>query len=255
FATGGDTFVLKLSPAGNGLVYSTYLGGSDSDRALAIAAGPGGLAVISGETYSTDFPLAGASVTSYHGGRDAFVAKITNSTQIAPGLVVLSSVAPMSAQIGSDLSYTFTVTNIGPAPVASVTVTDDLPRGLDFVSCSASVGGSCGGADNFRAVGFDSLPPGASVIVNIRARVNCSAPNGTLINRASASPSGLGVVFAEAAVTVTNRPPVITCPHFGAIHVSSPGGAAVGYGSPGVTDDCPGATVVCSPPSGSVFAL
>src|SRR5262249_25076981 len=43
--------------------------------------------------------------------------------------------------------------------------------------------------------------------------------------------------------------------HFGAIHVSSPGGAAVGYGSPGVTDDCPGATVVCSPPSGSVFAL
>ena len=32
-----DGFVTKLSPSGNSLVYSTYLGGSDSDVAWAIA--------------------------------------------------------------------------------------------------------------------------------------------------------------------------------------------------------------------------
>jgi uncharacterized repeat protein (TIGR01451 family) len=251
----GDAFVLKLSPAGNGVVYSTYLGGSDSDRALAIAAGPGGSAVIAGETYSTNFPLAGASVTSYHGGRDAFVARITDPTPITPGLVLLSSIAPSSAQPGSELTYTFTVTNIGPAAVGSVTVTDDLPRGVDLVSCSASRGGSCGGSGNSRIVGFDSLPPGGSAIITVVARVNCSAPSGSLVNHVTAAPSGLGIVSAESVVTVTNHAPVITCPRFGAIHVSSPGGAVVGYQLPGVTDDCPGASVVCSPPSGAVFAV
>ncbi|MEI2688932.1 MAG: SBBP repeat-containing protein [Anaerolineae bacterium] len=37
-----DAFVVKLNPAGSGLVYATFLGGSDYDYGNAIARGRGG---------------------------------------------------------------------------------------------------------------------------------------------------------------------------------------------------------------------
>src|SRR5262249_29815729 len=67
-----DAFVAKLSPAGDMLVYSTYLGGSVSpspypypypnnpniaaDTAFSIAVDPAGNAYVTGRTYSSDFP-------------------------------------------------------------------------------------------------------------------------------------------------------------------------------------------------------
>jgi hypothetical protein len=51
-------------------------------------------------------------------------------------------------------------------------------------------------------------------------------------------------------------PPVITCPA-DLVQAASPGNcsAVVTYPSPTVTDDCPGVTFVCSPPSGSSFPV
>lgn len=69
------------------LVYASYLGGADEDRASAIAVDSSGAAYITGDTLSTQasFPtgagfgsLPGA-YTSYSGGRDAFVAKVLPS--------------------------------------------------------------------------------------------------------------------------------------------------------------------------------
>ena len=51
-----DAFVTKLSPAGNALVYSTYLGGSDDDYGYGIAVDAAGAAYVTGYTYSTNFP-------------------------------------------------------------------------------------------------------------------------------------------------------------------------------------------------------
>lgn len=50
------TFVSKLSPEGNALVYSTYLGGSHSEYPGGIAVDDMGCAYVTGETYSKDFP-------------------------------------------------------------------------------------------------------------------------------------------------------------------------------------------------------
>ena len=73
-----DAFVTKLDATGSGLVYSTYLGGSNnSDNGLAIAVDGAGSAYVTGLTGSTDFPTtAGAAQTTYAGSGDAFVAKI-----------------------------------------------------------------------------------------------------------------------------------------------------------------------------------
>ena len=52
----GDCFVLKLNPAGNALVYSTYLPGADADACLALAIDSTGNAYVTGLTRSSDFP-------------------------------------------------------------------------------------------------------------------------------------------------------------------------------------------------------
>src|SRR3989475_3979252 len=73
-----DAFVTKLNPTGAVLVYSTYLGGTNSDVGLGIAVDSLGQAYVTGETFSADFPTtAGAFQPSSPGGfSDAFVTKL-----------------------------------------------------------------------------------------------------------------------------------------------------------------------------------
>ncbi|MGI9105987.1 MAG: SBBP repeat-containing protein [Pyrinomonadaceae bacterium] len=71
-----DAVVAKLSPTGSALLYSTYLGGEDSDIALDIAVDPMGNAYITGLTNSTDFPTQNPLQPSRRGIIDAFVAKL-----------------------------------------------------------------------------------------------------------------------------------------------------------------------------------
>jgi hypothetical protein len=72
-----DVFVAKLDASGSALVFSTYLGGSGSDRGRGIALGPMDSLYIAGFTSSTDFPTVNPFQGSYGGGDwDAFVAII-----------------------------------------------------------------------------------------------------------------------------------------------------------------------------------
>jgi uncharacterized membrane protein len=71
-----NAFVLKLNPAGNTLVYSTYLGGNASDNGNGIAVDGGGNAYVVGDTTSINFPATGFQKGN-HGGQDAFVAKLS----------------------------------------------------------------------------------------------------------------------------------------------------------------------------------
>jgi uncharacterized repeat protein (TIGR01451 family) len=70
-----DAFVAKLNATGSSLVYSTYLGGSSSDFAKAIAVDADGAAYVTGDTNSTDFNTVGA-IEGDEAGGDAFVSKL-----------------------------------------------------------------------------------------------------------------------------------------------------------------------------------
>src|SRR5580658_2409149 len=74
-AGGKNAFVVKLTPTGNGLAYSTYLGGNGSDAGNGIAVDSSGNAYITGDTTSTNFP-ATAYQKTYRGSQDAFVSKL-----------------------------------------------------------------------------------------------------------------------------------------------------------------------------------
>lgn len=74
-----DAFVVKLNSAGSSLLWSTFLGGEDSDqsRALILAGTGGGYAITTGWTDSDDFPTTSAAYdTTLDGSHDAFVSKL-----------------------------------------------------------------------------------------------------------------------------------------------------------------------------------
>jgi hypothetical protein len=78
----GDAFIAKLSPTGADLVYSTYLGGTDSDYAADIAIDSEGAAYITGTTASSDFPTLNAFQATHAGRYDVFVIKIDPSGMV-----------------------------------------------------------------------------------------------------------------------------------------------------------------------------
>ncbi len=80
-----DGFLTMLNPAGDSLAYSTYLGGALADQSTSIAVGKNcnGDVYLTGETYSTNFPLKN-TIQSYKGLGDAFVMKFTPG--IAPAI-------------------------------------------------------------------------------------------------------------------------------------------------------------------------
>jgi Beta-propeller repeat/Abnormal spindle-like microcephaly-assoc'd, ASPM-SPD-2-Hydin len=81
-ANGGgnyDAFVTKINSSGSALVYSTYLGGTESDKGFAIAVDSAGNAYVAGFTASRDFPTMNPLQPANGGLSDAFVTEINSS--------------------------------------------------------------------------------------------------------------------------------------------------------------------------------
>ncbi|MCB0227990.1 MAG: SBBP repeat-containing protein, partial [Anaerolineae bacterium] len=80
-----DAFVVKLPPAGDDLLFSTYLGGSaanggsGTDIGRAIAVDSSGTIFVGGETFAGDFPVVNAFQNQKRGQNnfsDGFVARL-----------------------------------------------------------------------------------------------------------------------------------------------------------------------------------
>ncbi|MFC2173376.1 SBBP repeat-containing protein, partial [Acidobacteriota bacterium] len=75
-----DAFVTKVNPAGTGLVFSTYLGGTGEDLAWGVAVDASSDAVyVVGETHSSDFPVVSSIQGALRGVEDGFVSKLDAS--------------------------------------------------------------------------------------------------------------------------------------------------------------------------------
>lgn len=82
--SGPDVFVSKLDPSGSNVLFSAYIGGDGSDRALGLAIDSQGRAIVCGDTTSGNFPTqggnSGPALQSALGGfSDAFVLALSNS--------------------------------------------------------------------------------------------------------------------------------------------------------------------------------
>lgn len=120
-AAGYDAFVAKLAPAGNALVYSTFLGGNGDDYGLAIAVDGGGHAYVTGDTASTDFPVTPDAFQSALGGLfNAFLVKI----HPAASSLRFSS---LFGGGGYETGYAVSLDGAGRTYVAGTSVSPDFP--------------------------------------------------------------------------------------------------------------------------------
>lgn len=116
---GVDGFVTKFDPNGNGL-YSTYLGGTGSDTAWAIAVDSSGDAFVTGSTASTNFPVTTGSFQTTSGGSgDAFI------TKLSPTLTTVFSTYLGGS--GTDVGYAIAVDAGGVIYVTGETASTNFP--------------------------------------------------------------------------------------------------------------------------------
>ena len=94
-----DAFIMKVKSDGSDILFSTYIGGSDYERAYDIKTIDRNMAVICGYTFSSDFPTTiGAYDTTFNPtglGGDGFILKINFST---PELVFSTFIGGSSSQ-------------------------------------------------------------------------------------------------------------------------------------------------------------
>jgi hypothetical protein len=117
---GNDAFVAKLDPTGAALVYSTYLGGSATDNGYRVAVDTDGSALVTGTTYSANFPLHNPYQPGRLGSNDAFVTRFTPNGQALTYSTYLG---------GSDVDYGngIAIDTLGRAYVVGYTFSTDFP--------------------------------------------------------------------------------------------------------------------------------
>ena len=140
-----NAFIAKLSADGTKLLYSTYLGGTNADAALAIATDAAGNAYVTGYTNSSNFPVSngvfqplfggsgGQFDTTYSSG-DAFAVKMSPT-----GSIVYSTF--LGGKL-DDIGYAIAIDGQGNAYVGGSTLSKNFPTMQAFQAQNAGFGGA-----------------------------------------------------------------------------------------------------------------
>jgi|GEM_PF-6802498 len=161
-----------------------------------------------------------------------------SSFNVGTTLVVCSAID----SAGNSNACTFTVTIQDTQPPVIGACPDNIVDSTAPGSCSKAVSWTVPSAtDNCAGVTVVCVPAPGSSFPKGDTTVTCTATDGAG-NTNSCS----------FTVTITDtEPPALVCPD---ITTNSPGNCeAVVVYAPTASDNCPGATVVCTPPSGSTF--
>jgi Beta-propeller repeat len=140
-----NVFVTKLNPAGNTILYSTYLGSSGFDNAAAIAIDKSGAAYVTGTIGAADFPTTpGAFVTTCTSiCNTGFLTKFLSNGTLVFSTFLGGSDSPADA---------IAVDATGEAYIAGSSGSNDLPTtaGAFQTTCSS---GDCGYVEKLNASG------------------------------------------------------------------------------------------------------
>lgn len=197
---GFDAFVTKLSPTGDGLLYSTYLGGSGADYGLAIGVDAAGSAYISGTTDSQDLPILSGFKSALSSGGDGFLAKFSPQGAALSYSTFLGGGRGLALAVGADGVYV-----AGSASSRSLETSSIHSRGLNQAS------------DAFLAKLVEDPESGA-------VNTDSSAPGVT--ERGMTTSSRKGAALASAAATAPAATGVIATPN--PVNFNLPFGSGVG---------------------------
>jgi hypothetical protein len=192
YGSNGDGFVTRFNPAGSGLIFSTYLGGSNLDQGQGITIDASGNAYITGPTSSHDFPVtAGAFQTICgNGGRhpcqNAFMTELSASGALLYS-TFLGGTGIDRGTIG-DFGSAIAVDGSGNAYLTGSSYSSDFS-----VTPAAFQTINAGSGDAFVA----KIQPVAGPV----------ATSTTLSSRPNPSTSGQPVTFTAVVNSVAGAPP------------------------------------------------
>ena len=173
--------VNDLLPAGYAFVSATpsvgsYVSGTGVWTIGALANGASATLTITATVLASGPYLNSASVTATtqdpNPNNNNASAGTTPAAQA--DLQVAKTVDNGAPNVGSNVTFTITVTNNGPGSAANVQVTDVLPAGYTFVSATPSVGSYDAGTGAWTGIG--TLASGGSATLAITATVRASGP-------------------------------------------------------------------------------
>jgi uncharacterized repeat protein (TIGR01451 family) len=136
-----EAYLTKIDPTQTGpasLVYSTYIGGSGTDRGTAVAVDSSGNAYVTGRTDSFDFPTFGPFQGTYGGAVDAFVSVLN---PMGTALIYSTFLGGGGFDVGNGI----VVDPSGNAYIAGETASANFPTNNGFQIVGA------GGSDAFVA--------------------------------------------------------------------------------------------------------
>ncbi len=119
-----NVFLTRLNPQGCGLEFSTYLGGSTTDVARAVATDSSGDSFLTGYTGSNNFPTQSPFQSATGGNNDVFVAEVPAVSGGVPSVCFSPSALTFSAQASTTTSAAMnaTLTNEGSAALSITSI-------------------------------------------------------------------------------------------------------------------------------------
>jgi uncharacterized protein (TIGR03437 family) len=136
FVRTGDAFVAKLNPTGNKLLYSTYLGGSQDDAALAVAIDAQGDAFVAGVTISMNFPVTPNAYQGFYRGGLGEPISVFGYPMWDPGDVFIAELNPSGSQLifatyyggtSDDAAFSIALDASNNIYIGGCTISPDLP--------------------------------------------------------------------------------------------------------------------------------
>ncbi len=112
-----DVFLTKLNAAGTAIIFSTYLGGDNTDRGYDVAVDGIGNPYVTGMTYSTDFPLENPFQEIVGVGAKVFVTKFN----------VAGTALAYSTHVGYGGAQSISIGSCGNAYVTGITTDPNFP--------------------------------------------------------------------------------------------------------------------------------
>ena len=207
-AGGTDAFVAKLNSFGNGILYSTYLGGSANEDFTSAATFSGNIVVdsvgnayVTGYTSSNNFPTAAPVQAANAGGAsDAFIAKISDTTPAADFAVTVNPASQL-VNPGNSATYTVTITPVGGFTGAVNLNVTGLPTDASssFNPSSVTITDANAKTSVLTVTTTSSTSPGTYTL-------NIGATSGNIQHNTFASLIVPGATSANLAVTKTASP-------------------------------------------------
>jgi hypothetical protein len=250
-----DAFVTELNPAAAALIYSTYLGGSNTDTASGIAVDLSGNAYVAGETCSINFPLSNPEQLNPGGNCDAFVSKVIPSGGVSlspaglifPDTLLSNTSSPeiITLNNGSNVALSITSITLGGADPNDFAETNTCGVSLPALGqCTISVT-------------FSPLASGtrtAEITVVDGAGTQIASLNGTGGSTPIVTISPSTLTFPTQSVGVASTPQTITVTNTGTSPLTITSAIASGDFAVAV-NNCVTALQATTPPSNCTLQI